>query len=178
MSIHRIVREDGSVVWRVRWREGGRGSLRSDRGASTARPKRRLSRMSCADKAARRARRVLGREETLNHYVPETWAKTQAVTLSRKTAKHYASLYDLHIEPYLGELKLTRSALADPRAAGAQDRAATTEGGQATGAATVEVMRAAANARDPALISVLAYSGLRPQEALALQWVTCASARC
>src|SRR5918994_4824425 len=31
-------------------------------------------------------------------------------------------------------------------------------------------MRAAANARDAALISVLAYSGLRPQEALALQW--------
>ena len=31
-------------------------------------------------------------------------------------------------------------------------------------------MRAAANARDAALISVLAYAGLRPQEALALQW--------
>jgi integrase len=34
---------------------------------------------------------------------------------------------------------------------------------------TVEAMRAAASARDAALISVLAYSGLRPQEALALQ---------
>ena len=36
----------------------------------------------------------------------ETWARTHAVTLAPKTAKHYASLYDLHIEPYLGELKL------------------------------------------------------------------------
>ena len=36
--------------------------------------------------------------------------------------------------------------------------------------ASVEAMRAAANARDATLISVLAYAGLRPQEALALQW--------
>jgi len=36
--------------------------------------------------------------------------------------------------------------------------------------ATVEVMRSAAKPRDKALISVLAYAGLRPQEALALQW--------
>lgn len=31
-------------------------------------------------------------------------------------------------------------------------------------------MRAAANPRDATLVSVLAYAGLRPQEALALQW--------
>jgi integrase len=35
---------------------------------------------------------------------------------------------------------------------------------------TVEAMRAASAARDAALISVLAYAGLRPQEALALAW--------
>jgi integrase len=35
---------------------------------------------------------------------------------------------------------------------------------------TVEVMRAAASERDATLFSVLAYAGLRPQEALALQW--------
>jgi integrase len=34
----------------------------------------------------------------------------------------------------------------------------------------VEAMRAAANPRDATLLSVLAYAGLRPQEALALQW--------
>jgi hypothetical protein len=48
-----------------------------------------------------------GANETLNHYVAETRAKTHGVTLSPKTAKHYASLYDLHLEPYLGDLKLT-----------------------------------------------------------------------
>jgi integrase len=36
--------------------------------------------------------------------------------------------------------------------------------------ATVEAMRDAASPRDAALISVLAYSGLRPGEALALRW--------
>ena len=36
--------------------------------------------------------------------------------------------------------------------------------------ATIEKMRAASPARDATLISVLAYPGLRPGEALALQW--------
>lgn len=35
---------------------------------------------------------------------------------------------------------------------------------------TVEAMRAACDPRDAALVSVLAYAGLRPQEALALRW--------
>ena len=35
---------------------------------------------------------------------------------------------------------------------------------------TIEAMRAAASARDAALVSVLAYAGLRPGEALALRW--------
>ena len=26
MSVHRMVRSNGAVVWQVRWREGGRGS--------------------------------------------------------------------------------------------------------------------------------------------------------
>ena len=36
--------------------------------------------------------------------------------------------------------------------------------------ATIERMRAASSPRDAALVSVLAYAGLRPGEALALQW--------
>jgi integrase len=35
---------------------------------------------------------------------------------------------------------------------------------------TVEALRAASGERDAALISVLAYAGLRPQKALALSW--------
>ena len=152
-----------------------------------------------------------GAQETLNTYVAETWAKTHAVTLAPKTAKHYASLYDLHVEPYLGELKLTELSpevigrwQADRIAAGAGRVAVlqaldllgsilqrAVEGGRLSrnpvrfvrriarprkkevkplAPVTVEAMRVAANARDAALISVLAYAGLRPQEALALQW--------
>ncbi len=211
MSIHRIVRKDGSVVWRVRWREGGRGSAERSR-----RFDRKADAQAFEDELRRRKRLgelvgFSGAKETLNHYVAETWAKTHAVTLSKKTAKHYASLYDLHIEPYLGELKLTELSpeaiarwQADRVAAGAGRVAVlqaldllgsilrrAVEGGRLSrnpvrlgrriarprrkevrplAPATVEAMRAAASARDAALISVLAYWGLRPQEALALQW--------
>jgi integrase len=41
---------------------------------------------------------------------------------------------------------------------------------QALSPATIEAMRAAASTRDAALISVLAYAGLRPGEALGLRW--------
>jgi hypothetical protein len=47
-----------------------------------------------------------GAHETLNLYMAETWVKSHAVTLAAKTACDYASLHDLHIEPYLGELEL------------------------------------------------------------------------
>lgn len=141
----------------------------------------------------------------------ETWAKTHAVTLAPKTAKHYASLYDLHVEPYLGELKLTELTpevigrwQADRIAAGAGRVAVlhalellgsilqrAVEGGRISrnpvrlvrkiarprrrevkplAPATVEAMRSAAAPRDATLISVMAYAGLRPQEALALLW--------
>ena len=49
---------------------------------------------------------VVGAQDTLDHYVAATWAKTHAVTLARSTARTYAALYDLHIAPYLGQLKL------------------------------------------------------------------------
>jgi integrase len=152
-----------------------------------------------------------GAQETLNRYVTETWAKTHAVTLAPKTAKHYASLYDLHVEPYLGELKLTEltpEVIGRWQADGIADGAGrvavlhaldllgsilqrAVEGGRLArnpvrlvrkiarprrrqvkplAPATVEAMRAAADARDATLISVLAYAGLRPQEAQALLW--------
>src|SRR3954454_12541706 len=206
-----MVRKDGTVSWQVRWREGGRGSR------TRARTFDRKGDAQAFEDELRRRRRLgdlvgfAGAEETLNRYVAETWAKTHAVTLAPKTAKHYASLYDLHIEPYLGELKLTELSpevigrwQADRVAAGAGRVAVlhafdllggilqrAVEGGRLArnpvrlvrkiarprrkevkplAPATVEAMRTAANARDAALISVLAYAGLRPQEALALQW--------
>ena len=211
MSVQRIARKDGSTSWLVRWREGGRGSR------MRARTFDRKGDAVAFDDEIRRRRRLgdlvgfAGANETLNHYVAETWAKTHAVTLAPKTAKHYASLYDLHIEPYLGELKLTELS-PDVIARWQADRVAdgagrvsilqgldllggilqrAVEGGRLgrnpvrlvrriarprrkevkpLAPATVEAMRAASGSRDATLLSVLAYAGLRPQEALALQW--------
>ena len=106
MSIHRIERADGSVVWRVRFRDGGRGSTERTR---TFTRKGDASRFE--DELNRRRRLgeiglLLGSNETLNTYVTETWAPTHAVTLSPTTARDYALLYDKHIAPYLGQLKL------------------------------------------------------------------------
>jgi integrase len=206
-----VERSDGSVVWKVRWRDGGRGSR------SRSRTFDRKADAAAFDDELRRRRRLgdlagfAGSQETLNRYVVETWAKTHAVTLARKTARHYGSLYDLHIAPYLGELKLSELTpevigrwQAERVAAGAGRvavRQALTLLGNILQRAlesgrigrnparlvrkvaaprrrevrplapvTVEAMRAASRARDAALISVLAYSGLRPQEALALCW--------
>jgi Phage integrase, N-terminal SAM-like domain len=64
------------------------------------------------DDELRRRRRLgelggfLGASETLDAYVSETWARAHGITLAPRTAKHYASLYDVHIGPYLGSLKL------------------------------------------------------------------------
>ena len=87
MSVHRIER-NGSVVWRVRWREGGRGSR-----ARTRTFDRRADAVSFDDELRRRRRlRELGlmpgSQETLDEYVCQTWAQTHAVTLAPKTAKH------------------------------------------------------------------------------------------
>ena len=206
-----MVRKDGMGSWQVRWRDGGRGSR------TRARTFHRKADAVAFDDEVRRRRRLgelvgfAGAQETLNHYVAETWARTHGVTLSAKTAKHYAGLYDLHLEPYLGDLKLSELTpdvigrwQADRIAAGAGRVAVlqafdllgailqrAVEGGRLArnpvrlvrkiarprrrevkplAPATVEAMRAAAKQRDAMLISVLAYAGLRPQEALALQW--------
>ena len=211
MSVHRVPRADGSASWQVRWRDGGRGSRSRKRTFD-----RKGDAVAFEDELRRRRRLgdlagFAGAQESLNTFVTETWAKTHAVTLAPKTAKHYASLYDLHIEPYLGELKLselTPEVIArwqgERVAAGAGREAIrqamkllgnmlqrAMEGGRLgrnptrvvrkiapprrrevrpLAPATVEALRAAASARDATLIAVLAYAGLRPQEALALRW--------
>jgi integrase len=211
MSVHRIVRSDGSVAWRVRWREGGRGSR-----ARTRTFDRKADAVAFDDELRRRRRLgdlagFAGAQETLNRYVAETWAKTHAVTLATKTARHYASLYDLHVAPFLGDLKLSEltpevigrwqaERVADGAGREAIRQAVkllgnilqrAMEGGRIgrnpvrvvrkisparrrevrpLAPATVEALRGASGARDATLISVLAYAGLRPQEALALRW--------
>jgi len=210
MSVHRIDR-GGSVVWRVRWREGGRGSR-----ARTRTFERKADAVAYEDELRRRRRLgelglLPGSQETLDEYVCQTWAQTHAVTLSPKTAKHYAGLYDLHIAPYLGTCKLAEltaemiSRWQAERIASGAGREAVLQALMLLGSilqravegeriarnparivrkvkrgprrevrplapVTVERLRGASRERDAVLISVLAYAGLRPQEALALCW--------
>jgi integrase len=209
--VHRQERSDGSVVWRVRWREGGRGSR------ARARTFDRKGDAVAFDDELRRRRRLgelgalAGSGVTLDRYVSESWARLHGITLAPKTARHYASLYDVHIGPYLGALKL--SELSPEVIAAWQAERIKAGGGRVAvrqaltllgnilqramesgrlgrnsarlvrkvpaprrrevrplAPATIERLRAASKPRDAALISVLAYSGLRPQEALALRW--------
>jgi integrase len=169
------------------------------------------------DDELRRRRRLgelgvlIGSRETLDEYVAGTWAKTHGITLAPGTATTYALLYDLHVSPYLGHLRLGELSpeaisrwQADRIAAGV-GRVAVLKALSLLGAimqlaleseriarnpvravrkvrplrqkevqplppATIEAMRAASGLRDATLISVLAYAGLRPGEALDLRW--------
>jgi integrase len=211
MSVHRIDRGGGSVVWRVRWREAGRGSRERTRTFE-----RKADAVAYDDELRRRRRLgelglLPGSQETLDEYVCGTWAQTHAVTLAPKTAKHYAGLYDVHVAPHLGDVKvaeLTPEMIARwqaERIAGGAGRVAVLYAldllgsilqraveserigrnpvrivrkvrraprreGRPLAPAAVEGLRAASRERDAVLISVLAYAGLRPQEALGLCW--------
>ena len=208
MSVEKIQRTCGDVVWRVRWRQRGRNRART---FSTRRD------AADFDAEVRRQRRAgsLGTldagTESLGEYVTEAWALTHAVTLAPKTRLHYASLYDHHLRPFLGSIRLrdidpetVGRWQADRLAAGAgpvavrqaldllgsvlehafmsgrvaenpvrrvkKARLPRREEVQALSPASIETMRAALGARDAALLSVLAYAGLRPGEALGLRW--------
>lgn len=211
MSVHKVERPGRATVWRVRWREGGRGSR-----ARTRTFDRKGDAVDFEDELRRRRRLgeiglLPGSQETLDEYVCQTWAQTHAVTLSPKTAKDYAGLYDKHIAPHLGHHKLaalTPEMIARwqaERIADGAGRVAVLHALALLGSilqraveseriarnparivrkikraprgevrplapATVEGLRAASRERDAVLISVLAYAGLRPQEALGLCW--------
>ena len=208
MSVEKVRRAGGEVVWRVRWRQHGRNRART------------FSRRRDAadyDAELRRHRRAGGLAaidagtETLGEYVTGTWAATHAATLAPKTRGHYAGLYDHHIRPYLGAIALrdispetigrwqadrladgagpvaVRHAMdllgsvlehafvagriaANPVRRVKKARRPRREEVQALSPRTVEAMRSALHARDATLISVLAYAGLRPGEALGLRW--------
>jgi integrase len=208
MSVEKVRRAGGEVVWRVRWPQHGRNRARTF-----------SSRRDAADFDAelRRHRRAGGLAaidagtETLGEYVTGTWAATHAATLAPKTRGHYAGLYDHHIRPYLGAIALRDISpetigrwQADRLAGGAgavavrhamdllgsvlehafiagriaanpvrrvkKARRPRREEVRALSPSTVEAMRSAIGARDATLISVLAYAGLRPGEALGLRW--------
>jgi integrase len=208
MEIQKRTLSDGSVRWKVRWRQGGRYRARTfDRKgdatnfAADVRRRQQFGTLATLDSG-----RV-----TLAEYVAETWAKAYRAGLSENTRRRYGYLYDRHILPELGPLSLIeitpevisrwqsdRLALGGGPVAvhdaamllgGILQRALESGHLQANPAravrktplprrkevrplapVVVERMRSLASPRDAALLSVLAYAGLRPGEALALQW--------
>lgn len=208
MSVEKVHRASGEIVWRVRWRQHGHNRAR------TFSSKRDAGDFDAEVRRQRRAGSLMtldaGRE-TLGEYVTSTWAACHAATLAPKTRLHYASLYDHHLRPYLGSIALREISAetigrwqAERLAAGAgrvavrhaiellasilehavvggrlpenparrvkKARRPRREEVQALSPRMVEAMRAALGARDATLISVLAYAGLRPGEALGLRW--------
>jgi hypothetical protein len=103
MSVDKVRRAGGEVLWRVRWRQHGRNRART---FSTRRDARDF------DAEVRRQRRagslptLDAGTETLGEYVTGTWAASHAATLAAKTQLQYASLYDYHLRPYLGSIAL------------------------------------------------------------------------
>lgn len=103
MSVEKVMRASGEVVWRVRWRQHGRNRARTFSGRRDARD---------FDAEVRRQRRagslaaLDAGTETFGEYVTGSWAASHAATLAPKTRLHYASLYDHHLRPYLGSIAL------------------------------------------------------------------------
>lgn len=103
MSVEKVQRTGGEVVWRVRWRQHGRNRARTFTSRRDARD---------FDADVRRQRRagslaeLDAGTETLGDYVIGIWATAHAATLAAKTRLHYASLYDHHLRPYLGSIAL------------------------------------------------------------------------
>ncbi len=207
MSVEKVRRSRG-WVWRVRWREAGRNR------AKTFSTRRDALVFDAAVRTARRAGRLAELDagtETLGEYIATIWSPTHGITLSAKTRLHYASLYDHHLRPSLGAVRLrdlTPQTIAEWQAARLRHGAGpvavshalkllgsilqhATVGGRIPtnpvrrvkqapmprreevrplAPEVIEAMRRAADQRDAVLIALLAYSGLRPGEALALRW--------
>ena len=102
MSIERVERGSG-VVWRVRWREGGRNrskvlGRKRDAEAFDAEIRRRKRTGDLASLDAGK--------QTLAEFAEEWWCVHAVPNLSRRTREVYASLWDLHVLPRLGGLQL------------------------------------------------------------------------
>ncbi len=102
MSIERVSRKHG-VVWRVRWRDSDRNRARTfDRKADA----------TAFEAEVRRRKRVedlasldAGRE-TLQEFAEEWWQLHALLNLAPATLANYATLWDAHVLPRLGALRL------------------------------------------------------------------------
>ena len=208
MTIEKRTLSDGTVRWRVRWRQGNRHRSRvfdrkrdAQNFEAEIRRRNQVGTLALLDSG----------RMTLAQYVSGTWAKAYASNLAPATRIRYGHIYDKHLLSELGPLTL-REITPDVVARWQAERLAIGSGPVAVREALkllgsilqraveaqhietnpvravrraplphkpevrplapiiVETMRAAASPRDAALISVLAYAGLRPGEALALRW--------
>jgi integrase len=212
MSIERIERKDGSVVRRVRWRQAGQNRskvLGRKRDAEVfdadLRHKKRTGEIAALDAG----------KETLAEFGEEWWRLYAEPNLAASTLKVYAILWDTHVLPRLGSLRLreitplviTRFRIeleaegvgrvsihkamtllqgvlrracewdrlaSNPARAVRKPRAGRARAIEPFTPDAVEAIRAwllgRELIRDATLVSVLAYAGLRPGEALALTW--------
>jgi integrase len=211
MSIERITRKRGTG-WRVRWRDGSRNRARTfDRKADAV-----------AFEAEIRRRRLAGDlrgvdagRETLQELAEEWWQLHALPNLAPATLACYASLWDTHVLPRLGALRLReldpqtvawlRAELsgaslsptsvrkvmvllqgvleravewgripANPARAVRKPAQRRERAVRPVAPKQVEQIRAHLLERgllsDAVIVSLLAYAGLRPGEALALTW--------
>jgi integrase len=148
---------------------------------------------------------------TLNAWVSQRWATEHATRLEEHTRDRYASSYELHVEPWLGHLRLqeitvgrirewqadrvkagvsahalikARTVLSsvlrhaaeseaiagNPLALVRPPKAPHVEDVIPLSPRIVEQLRMVLRPRDAAIVSLLAYSGLRPGELRALRW--------
>ena len=206
MSVRRIERK-GGARWEVRYREGRRNRSRvferkKDAVAFETEVKRRKSLGALAELNAG--------EERLSDFAQKWWRLHAKPNLAPSTLESYASVWDLHVLPHLGDHELrqiTPEVVANLRAdLGAADvgpatvrralfvlqsvmRLAALQSKVQSNPVrvvgkprqprrlvrpitpeTVERIRAQLSQRDATLVSILAYAGLRPGEALALRW--------
>jgi hypothetical protein len=103
VSIERVERKDGSVVWRVRWRQGSRNrskvlGRKRDAEAFDAELRRRKRTGELAQLDAGR--------EPLREFGEEWWSLHAQPNLARSTLELYAMLWDTHILPRLGDVPL------------------------------------------------------------------------
>jgi integrase len=214
LSIERVERRSG-VVWRVRWRDelgGERSKVIGRKRDAEALEAEIVRRKRTGDLDL-----LIRGNETLADFGQEWWSLYAVPNLGVRTQRSYAGLWDRHVLPRLGAMRLhsispeaIQRFKAELEAAGVGQptvyRALALLQGVLQRAVewrriqqnpvklvrkpsirrqrevrplsplTVERLRAAAStkrrhgARDATLISVLAYAGLRPQEALALRW--------
>jgi integrase len=106
MSVHVVARGKGSRAYKVRWREEGRNrartfTLRRDAEAFDREVERRRQLGPLAVQQL-----VAGGGPTLEKWITDRWVPEHAAMLAQATRERYASSYELHVRPHLGDVPI------------------------------------------------------------------------